>query len=95
VFNQVSEKVLSNKWLERATDDFQLKTYGKISEDPQFITLTTQHQIPTTDAFFGKMKCAKDFEAAATEFVRDFKELNIREITENQYQYLKDRIYSF
>lgn len=95
VFNQVSEKVLSNKWLERVANDFSLKIYGKIREDQQFITITSQYQIPTIDSLFGKMKCAKDFQSTAEEMIRDFNESNIREVTENQYQYLKDRIYSF
>ncbi|MFX0126334.1 MAG: hypothetical protein ACFFAE_22120, partial [Candidatus Hodarchaeota archaeon] len=95
IFTQVSEKVLSNKWIESAANHFSLKTYGKIREDQQFITITSQYQIPTIDSLFGKMKCAKDFQSTAEGMIRDFKEVNIREVTENQYQYLKERIYSF
>ena len=95
IFNQVSEKVLSNKWLERIANDFSIKTYGKIREDLQFITITSQYQIPTIDSLFGKMKCAKDFQSTAEGMIRDFTESIIREVTDNQYQYLKDRIYSF
>ncbi|UCE13888.1 MAG: hypothetical protein JSV04_01620, partial [Candidatus Heimdallarchaeota archaeon] len=95
IFNQVSEKVLSSKWLERVTNDFSLKIYGKISADQQFISITSQYQIPTTDTYFGKMKCSRDFASTAEEIIRDFKDSNLREVSENQYQYLKDRIYSF
>ncbi|MHA2202360.1 MAG: hypothetical protein ACW991_01605 [Candidatus Hodarchaeales archaeon] len=95
IFNQVSEKVLSNKWLERVSNDFSLKLYGKIREDQQFITITSQYQIPTIDSLFRKMKCAKDFQSTAEEMIHDFNVSNFREVTEYQHQYLKDRIYSF
>ena len=95
IFNQVSDEILSNNWLESAATDFSLKIYGKIREDQQFISITSQYQIPTTDTYFGKMKCAKDFQSAAEGIIKDLSVPNIREVTEYQYQYLKDRIYSF
>ena len=95
IFNQVSDEILSNNWIESAATDFSLKIYGKIREDQQFISITSQYQIPTTDTYFGKMKCAKDFQSAAEGIINDLLVPNIREVTEYQYQYLKDRIYSF
>ncbi|MFX1286737.1 MAG: hypothetical protein ACFFB5_24075 [Promethearchaeota archaeon] len=96
IFNQISEKVLSSKWLERVTEEFSLKVYGKISEDKQFFKVTSQYQIPTIDSLFSEMKCARDFQSTAEVIVDDLKESDtIRQVTESQQEYLKDRIYSF
>lgn len=95
IFNQVSERILMNKWLERVANEYSVKVYGKIREDQHFITITSQYQIPTVDSLFMDMKCAKDFQSTAEEMIRDFEDSNIREVTENHYEYLKDRIYSF
>ncbi|MFX0121667.1 MAG: hypothetical protein ACFFAM_15505 [Promethearchaeota archaeon] len=95
IFNQVSERILMNKWLERVANEYSVKVYGKIREDQHFITITSQYQIPTVDSLFMDMKCAKDFQSTAEEMIRDFEDSNIREVTENHYEYLKDRIYGF
>jgi hypothetical protein len=96
IFNQVSEEVHYEQWLERVAEEFSLPIYGKISEDPQFSKVTSQFQIPTIDSLFNKMKCAKDFQSTAETIIHAVKESStIRDVSEKQQQYLENNIINF
>lgn len=94
IFNQISEIVLTEQWLERVTEEFSLPIFGKINEDPQFRKVTSQYQIPTIDSLFSQMKCAKDFQSTAEAIIQELKEAeSLREATQSQQQFLEDNIF--
>jgi hypothetical protein len=94
IFNQISETVLTEQWLERVTEEFSLPIFGKISEDPQFRKVISQYQIPTIDSLFLQMKCAKDFQATAEAIIQVLNEgETLRKVTQSQQQFLEDNIF--
>ncbi|MFX1534652.1 MAG: hypothetical protein ACFFDI_10560 [Promethearchaeota archaeon] len=96
IFNKITEEVRANKWLEQVAEDFPLKIYGQITDDPQFSQVASQYEIPTIDSLFDKMRCALDLQDAAESIVADFNEPGaLRKITEAQLEHLKDKIFSF
>ncbi|MFX1512967.1 MAG: hypothetical protein ACFFCQ_10300 [Promethearchaeota archaeon] len=96
IFNQVTERVLSAQWLEKITEEQSLKILGRVKQDPLFPKVTSKFQIPTIDSLFTKMKCAKDFQAAAESIIDIFTETdNLRQVMESQQQFLEENIYRF
>jgi len=94
IFNQVSETVRTEQWIERATEEFSLPIFGKVSEDPQFRKVISQYQIPTIDSLFSQMKCAKDFQSTAEAIIQELNESEtLRDVTQSQHQFLEDNIF--
>ncbi|MFW9780195.1 MAG: hypothetical protein ACFFE8_15205 [Candidatus Heimdallarchaeota archaeon] len=93
ILNQVSEKVLYDRWFDQIEEEYAIPILGKISEDPQFSKISSQFQLPTIDSLFNQMKCAKDFQSAAEAIIHALDEsANIREVNERQQQYLESNI---
>lgn len=96
IFNKISDKVLSEKWIDQVMQNFpSYPIVGMIREDPEFIKIIAKYQIPTVDELFHKMRCAKEFQATAemiTQVAQDPQK--VRLVSHNQHEYLEKRIFS-
>ncbi len=65
-----------------------------VREDSEFTKIIPKYEIPTTDENFFKMKCAKDFQAAAEMVIQIASNpLSLRNVTNDQHQMLEERIF--
>jgi hypothetical protein len=95
ILNQVSEKALSEYWAERIATDYSLTIFGKIFEDQLFNKLISQNEIPTIEAYVRNLKCAEDLQSTAEMIINELNTQSLtRDVTEEQLQYLKERIYT-
>jgi hypothetical protein len=96
VFNKVSEKVLSEKWIDKIMESFPYPVLGMIREDPEFTKIIPQYELPTVDSQFHKMKCAKDFQSTTemiTQLIAD--STSLRPVSSKQLENLENKIFSF
>jgi hypothetical protein len=96
IFNKISDKVLSEKWIDQVMQYFpSYPIVGMIREDSEFTKVITQYQIPTVDELFHKMRCAKEFQATAEMIIQVAQDPEkIRKISSNQQEHLEKKIYS-
>ncbi len=95
VFNKVSEKVLSEKWIEQVMESFSYPVLGMVREDPEFNKIIPQYELPTVDSQFHKMKCAKDFQSTTEMILQIISDsTSLRTVSANQYQSLENKIFS-
>ncbi|MHA1969846.1 MAG: hypothetical protein ACW964_18880 [Candidatus Hodarchaeales archaeon] len=95
IFNKVSERVLSDKWIDKAMANYSYPMLGMIREDPEFTKIIPHYGIPTTDTMVHKMKCAKDFQSAAEMIIQITTHLSsLRDVNSGQHQYMENRIFS-
>ena len=95
IFNKISEKTLSEKWIDQIMESFSYPILGMIRGDPEFNRLIPQYELPTVDAHFHKMKCAKDFQSATEMILQIISDsTSLRKVTGKQFQSLENKIYS-
>jgi hypothetical protein len=95
VFNKVSEKTLSEKWVDQIMESFPYPVLGMVREDPEFTKIIPQYEIPTTDSMIMKMKCAKDFESITEMIIQMSQDPNTGLlINKRAFQFLESRIFS-
>jgi hypothetical protein len=95
VFNKVSEKTLSEKWVDQIMESFPYPVLGMVREDPEFTRIIPQYEIPTTDSMIMKMKCAKDFESITEMIIQISQDPNTGLlINKRAFQFLESRIFS-
>ncbi len=95
VFNKVSEKVLSEKWIDKIMEPSSYPVLGMVREDPEFTKIIPQYELPTVDSHFHKMKCAKDFQSTTemiTQIIAD--STSLRPVSSKQYERLENKIFS-
>jgi hypothetical protein len=96
VFNQVTERVKSEKWIENIEKTYNIPVIGKIREDPQLIAISSQFEIPTEEKHNKKLKSYKDFTAAVKQLREQLNSTNqIRNVEKNQMDILEEKIYTF
>ena len=94
IFNKVSEKVLSEKWIDIAMENKSYPVLGIIRDDQEFTKIIPQYEIPTTDTMIHKMKCAKDFQSAAEMVIQITTHISsLRDVTSGQHQDMENRIF--
>jgi hypothetical protein len=95
ILNQVTERALIGNWAEKVAEEYFLNIYGKIGEDPQFNKIIIKKEIPTIETHIRKLRCAKDLKSTAESINKALSETSlIRNVTEKQQNYLKERIFS-
>ncbi|MHA2155742.1 MAG: hypothetical protein ACXABU_10430 [Candidatus Hodarchaeales archaeon] len=95
VFNKISEKTLSEKWVEQVMESFSYPVLGMIREDPEFTKIIPHYELPTVDSQFHKMKCAKDFQSATEMILQIISDsTSLRAVTGEQVQNLENKIFS-
>jgi hypothetical protein len=95
IYNKVTDKVLSEKWIDGVMKEYpSYPVVGMIREDIEFSKIIPQYQIPTTDEYEFKMKCAKDFQGAAEMISQiSLDPSSLRSVTSGQHAILEDRIF--
>ena len=94
IFNKISEKVLSEKWLDLIMANFPYPIIGMIRDDPEFTKIVSQYEIPTVESLIEEMKCANDLQAAAEMTLQISQDPNLsRGISSFQYQALEQKIF--
>ncbi|MHA2054947.1 MAG: hypothetical protein ACXACP_00085 [Candidatus Hodarchaeales archaeon] len=94
IINKVSDKILSDKWIDEVMKSYSYPILGMIREDTEFTKVIPKYEIPTTDDNFFKMKCAKDFQAAAEMVIQISSDpTSLRNVNSGQHQVLEDRIF--
>ena len=94
VINKVTDKVLSDKWIDEVMKSYPYPILGMVREDAEFTKIIPKYEIPTTDDNFFKMKCAKDFQAAAEMVIQISSDpTSLRNVSDGQHQVLEDRIF--
>ena len=95
VFNKITEKVLSEKWINLVMQNYSYPILGMIRDDPEFNKMTTQYEIPTVDAHIARIKSAKDFSATAEMISQLANNTEVfREVSSEQQQFLEEKIFS-
>ncbi|MHA1975363.1 MAG: hypothetical protein ACW98F_02025 [Candidatus Hodarchaeales archaeon] len=95
IFNKISEKTLSEKWIDQAMESFSYPVLGMIREDPEFNKIIPRFELPTADEHFHRMKSAKDFQSA-TEMISQIisDSTSLRKVTGKQFKSLEHKIFS-
>jgi hypothetical protein len=94
VMNKVTDKVLSAKWIDEVMKSYSYPILGMVREDSEFTKGIPKYEIPTADENVFKMKCAKDFQAAAEMVIQISSDpSSLRSVTSGQQQVLEERIF--
>lgn len=94
VFNKITDKVLSERWINQVMQNFSYPVLGMIRDDSEFNKIATQYDIPTLDNY-PRVKSAKDFQAT-TEMISQLANNTeiFREVSSEQQKYLEEKIFS-
>ena len=95
ILTNISEKIKSEKWIEKLEETCNIPIIGKIREDPYFNTVTSRYEIPTEENNIGKLKFFNDFNDTSN-LLKDSIEVDssIRKINRNPADILEEKIYS-
>ena len=94
IFNKISEKVLSEKWLDQIMENFPYPIVGMIREDHEFTKVVSRYEIPTVESMIEEMKCANDLQAAAEMTLQVSNDSSLsRGIPSIKYQSLEEKIF--
>ena len=95
VFNKVSERTLSEKWVNKIMESFSYPIVGMVRDDPEFTKVIPQYEIPTTDSLIFKMKCAKDFESITEMIIQMSQDPTTGLLINNKaFKFLESKIFS-
>lgn len=95
VFNKVSEKTLSENWVNQIMESFSYPVVGMVRDDPEFTKIIPQYEIPTIDTLIFKMKCAQDFEPITEMIVQMAQDPNTGLlINKKAFKFLESKIFS-
>ncbi|NHJ00949.1 MAG: hypothetical protein EAX86_02355 [Candidatus Heimdallarchaeota archaeon] len=95
IFNNITEKCLSQKWIEKTMENFAYPIIGMIKDDPELSKVFRQYEIPTIDSLFHKMKSAKSFQASAEMLIQISTDASaLRPVNEAQYKFFEEKMYN-
>lgn len=95
VLTHISEKVRSEKWIEKLAESLKIPIIGTITFDPYFSTVSSKYEIPTEEKHEKKLKHAKDFHSAVRALNNQLNTGDsVRYATTNQVKILEERIYT-
>jgi len=94
VFNKITDKVLSERWINQVMQNYSYPILGMIRDDPEFNKIAIQYDIPTLDTY-PRVKSAKDFQATTEMISQLANNIEIfREVSSEQQRYLEEKIFS-
>ncbi|MHA2101684.1 MAG: hypothetical protein ACW99A_23800, partial [Candidatus Kariarchaeaceae archaeon] len=91
VLTHISEKIKSEKWIEKIAESFNIPIIGTITADPHFSTISSKYEIPTEEKHEKKLKHVRDFYSTVRALNEQLNnDDNVRNVMNNQIRILEE-----